>query len=172
MPRRFYISVLLMCTIAGLAASCHKNRTEPLGYVSPIEAGQPALQKIGQRAEAIVVTVPTEDWPRVYAYIQEISDAWQDYKHPTVNPSLEPRRLPAGMLVGNLDAAMAALKEGAAARDSARTIKAANDVNAAAVELYAYYSPTIPLRSTHCGCWRDRSSTPWRTATSRGCLIR
>jgi len=144
MPRQFYISIFLMCVVAGLAASCHKNTTERLGYVSPIEAAQPALQKIGQRAEAIVVSVPTEDWPRVYAYIREISDAWQDYKHPTVNPSSEPRRFPASMLVSQLDAALAALKEASAARDSARTIQAANDVNAAAVEMYAFYNPTIP----------------------------
>lgn len=141
MPRRFPITVLLMCTIAGLASSCHKNRTEPLAYVSPAEAAQPSLQRIGQRAEAIVVSVPTEDWPRVYAYIREISDAWQDYKRPTVNPSPEPRRFPAGMLVGNLDAA---LKEAAAVRDAARTVKAASDVNAVAAELYGYYNPTIP----------------------------
>jgi hypothetical protein len=144
MPRQFYINVFLMCTIAGLAASCHKNRTEPLAYVSPVEAAQPALQKIGQRAEAIVVSVPTEDWPRVYAYIREISDAWQDYKRPTVNPSPEPRRFPASMLVSQLDAALAALKDASAARDSARTIQAANDMNAAAVELYRFYNPTIP----------------------------
>jgi len=144
MPRQFYVSVFLMCTIAGFATSCHKHSTEPLGYVSPVEAAQPALQRIGQRAEAIVVSVPTEDWPRVYAYIREISDAWQDYKRPTVNPSPEPRRFPASMLVSQLDAAVAALKDASAARDSARTIKAANDVNAAAVELYAFYNPTIP----------------------------
>jgi hypothetical protein len=133
-----------MCVVAGLAASCHKNTAEPLGYVSPVEAAQPALQRIGQRAEAIVVSVPAEDWPRVYAYIREISDAWQDYKRPTVNPSPEPRRFPASMLVSQLDAALAALKEASAARDSARTIQAANDVNAAAVELYGFYNPTLP----------------------------
>ena len=101
MLRRFYITVFLTCTIGGLASSCHKNKTGPLAYVGPAEAVQPSLQRIGQRAEAIVVSVPTEDWPRVYAYIREISDAWQDYKHPTVNPSPEPRRFPAGMAVSN-----------------------------------------------------------------------
>jgi len=144
MLRRFYITVFLTCTIGGLASSCHKNKTGPLAYVGPAEAVQASLQRLGQRAEAIVVSVPTEDWPRVYAYIREISDAWQDYKHPTVNPSPEPRRFPASMLVSQLDAALAALKDAAAARDSARTVKAASDVNAAAVELFGFYNPRIP----------------------------
>ena len=48
------------------------------------------------------------------------------------------------LLYGRLDTALARLKDAAAARDSDQTMRAANDVDAAAVELIEYYNPTVP----------------------------
>lgn len=90
------------------------------------------------------MAVPAEDWPRVYAYIAEIDDTWKDYKHPTVASPVDPGRLPMRIMVRQLDAALAALKRSAATRDVTGTMKAANDVNAAATDLFASYNPTLP----------------------------
>jgi len=127
----------------GLVASC-AERKEPRVALSEQDRIPPALQRIGQRAEGIVVAVPTENWPRVYAYVREIEDAWKDYKNPTVAPPSEPGRFPARMMVRELDAALAALKRSAAARDATATMRAANDVNAVATDLFQFYNPTLP----------------------------
>jgi len=139
-----------LCICLGGAAvlvlsSCNRNEDEP-SPVSVLERDRipPALQRIGRRAEGIVLAVPKEDWPRVYAYIREIEDTWKDYKQPTVQPPAEPPRYPARLLVRQLDAVLAALKRAAGTRDAARTMKAANDVNAVAVDLFAFYNPTLP----------------------------
>ena len=129
-----------------LLTSCEKHRQGPPPPVVTTEQDRivSSLQRIGQRAESIVLAVPAEDWPRVYAYVREIDDAWKDYKRPTVQPSSEPERYPARLLVRQLDAALAALKSAAATRDRARTMKAANDVNAVAIDLFAFYNPGMP----------------------------
>lgn len=129
-----------------LVPSCnkHENREPPPVIATEYDRIPPDLQRIGQRAEGIVLAVPAQDWPRVYAYVKEINDTWGDYKRPTVQPPSEPSRFPAKLMVGQLDAALAALKSAAAARDAGATMKAANDVNAAAVDLFAFYNPSIP----------------------------
>ena len=140
-----HITMPLYLCLSGISVmfltSCEKHEHEPSPVVDRVP---PALQRIGQRAEGIILAVPAEDWPRVYAYIREIDDSWKDYKHPTVQPPSEPGRDPARLLVRQLDAALAALKSAAGVRDGARTMKAANDVNAAAVDLFAFYNPSIP----------------------------
>jgi hypothetical protein len=143
-------AVIYLC-IAGLMAGlltscCCEKRQESHVQVTRSEQDRipPALQRIGQRAEGIVLAVPTDNWPRVYAYIQEIDDAWKDYKHPTVSPPSEPAGFPARLMVRELDAALASLKRAAAARDATGTMKAANDVNAVATDLFAFYNPTMP----------------------------
>jgi len=143
MPGRFYIWWIAVVTI-GFVASCAERREEYQAALSERDRIPPALQRIGQRAEGIIVAVPTENWPRVYAYVSDIDNAWKDYKRPTVAPSAEPRRFPANMMVHQLDAALAALKRSAAARDAPGTMKAADDVNAAATDLFAFYNPTLP----------------------------
>jgi hypothetical protein len=134
----------IVVVMMGFMASCAEHRDESRVALSEQDRIPPALQRIGQRAEGIVVAVPTENWPRVYAYVSEIEDAWKDYKHPTVAPPAEPRRFPARMMVRQLDAALAALKRSAAARDATATMRAANDVNAAATDLFEFYDPTLP----------------------------
>jgi hypothetical protein len=137
---------LLLCVIAGLVASCGHHEKEPgtpyTGYVPPGMAPT-ALSDISDRAVDIIDMADMGDWPQVYASVQEISDAWSDYKHPTVVPPSYPRGATT-LLYGRLDTALARLKEAAAARDSNQTMRAANDVDAAAVELIEYYNPTIP----------------------------
>ncbi len=130
--------------MTGLAASCSERREEYRAALSEVDRIPPALQRIGQRAEGIVLVVPTEDWPRVYAYISDIDNAWKDYKRPTVAPSAEAKTFPTALMVEQVDAALAALKRSAATRDTAGTIKAADDLNAAAGDLFAFYNPTLP----------------------------
>ncbi len=136
--------VCMVVVMTGLLASCAQHKEESQVVLNERARVPPALQRIGQRAEGIVMTVPTQDWPRVYAYISDIDNAWKDYKHPTVPPLAEPRGFPTNMMVRQLDAALAALKRSAALRDEAGTIKAADDVNAAATDLFAFYNPTLP----------------------------
>jgi hypothetical protein len=104
----------------------------------------PALLMISEQAEGIIVAVRAQDWPRIYANIKHIEGVWQGYKSPTVAPPPEPRGYPAGMLFGQLDAALAALKYAAATRDAKGTMRAANDLSGAAVELIGHYNPARP----------------------------
>jgi len=104
----------------------------------------PSLQRISERAESIIIAIPAQDWPRVYAYIKDIDSTWRDYKNPTVTASTEPRRYPTGMLFGDLDAALTGLKYGAAIKNVPGTIKAAGEVSDAAAVLIGYYNPDRP----------------------------
>jgi hypothetical protein len=79
----------------------------------------------------------------VYAYVQAISDRWSDYKHPTVEPPSYPRPA-AALLYGQVDKAVARLKDAAAARNAVETMRAANDVDGATVELIEFYHPGTP----------------------------
>lgn len=146
MPVRCGRQVLLLCVIAGLVSSCDRREkewgTSYTGYVPPGLAPS-ALSDISDRAVDIIDMADMENWPQIYASVQEISDAWSDYKHPTVVPPSYPRGATV-LLYGRLDTALARLKDAAASRDADRTMRAANDVDAAAVELIEYYNPTIP----------------------------
>lgn len=146
MPVRCGRQVLLLCVIAGLVTSCGHHEKKPgttyTGYL-PAGMAPSALADISDRAVDIIDMADMEDWPQIYASVQEISDAWSDYKNPTVVPPSYPRGATA-LLYGRLDTALARLKEAAAARDAAQTMRAANDVDAAAVELIEYYNPTLP----------------------------
>jgi hypothetical protein len=140
--------ILLMCAMAGLVASCagEKKKQEVgvswAGWIPP-EQIPPALEEIGVRAVNIIDLAAMGDWPRVYAQITAISSRWADYKHPTVVPPSYPWR-GARLLYGQLDTVLARLQEAAAQRNGHRTMQAANDVDAAAIELMEYYHPTVP----------------------------
>lgn len=146
MPVRWSRQVLLLCVIAGLVTSCGHHEKEPgapyAGYVPPGNAPS-ALSDISDMAVDIIDMADREDWPQTDASVQEISDAWTDYKNPTVVLPSYPRGA-STLLYDRLDTALARLKDTAAARDSDQTMRAANDVDAAAVELIEYYNPTIP----------------------------
>jgi len=141
MPRRRHAAILLTCVLLCLSASCSKSDRKTTGI---LDDTPPSLQRISERAEGIIVAVPAQDWPRVYAYIKDIDDTWRDYKNPTVTASSEPRRYPTGLLYGDLDAALTGLKYGAAAKDVPGTIKAAGEVSSAAAVLIGYYNPERP----------------------------
>ena len=130
-----------MCVLMSLLASCANSRRN--AAMDP-EEPPTALQRISERAEGIIIAVPAEDWPRVYAYIKEIDNTWRDYKHPTTTASAGPGRYPAGMLFGDLDAALTGLKYGAATRDIVETINAAGEVSGAAAVLIGFYNPDRP----------------------------
>jgi len=146
MRARLWIGVVLTGATAGLVASCSSRPKESgISYAAWIPPGNvpPALREIGQTAVDIIDLAAVDAWPQVYAHVRDIDNAWSDYKHPTVVPLPEPRP-PETLLYGPLDTAMARLREAAAARNAAGTMAAANDVNAAAFDLMAYYNPSVP----------------------------
>jgi hypothetical protein len=144
MRDRIMIRVFLLVLSAGLLASC-ATKTDSSDPPPPALAhAPPMLQKIDERAEAIIITVPTADWPRVRAYVRDINDTWQDYKHPTVQPSTISLRPPGTMLERELDAAVGGLRRAAAARNVVGTMEAADEVGICAMDLYQYYRPGIP----------------------------
>lgn len=145
---RWPISVIVLGVMVMLVTSCGKQQREReaggsyAAWVSP-ERVPPALLRISERADDVIVAAADENWPRVLGYVRDISDAWRDYKNPTVEPVSLPRP-PATLLYGQMDTAVARLQDAAAARHVAGTMRAANDVDAAAAELHEYYHPTIP----------------------------
>ena len=141
MPGRYGTDLVLTCAMVCLAASCAGPSREVAAAGEEIP---PALLTISERAEAIIPAVRAQDWPRVYAHIKDVEDVWQGYKSPTVAPPPEPREYPTGMLFGEVDAALAALRYAAATRDAKGTMRAANDLSGAAVELIGYYNPARP----------------------------
>lgn len=132
---------VLICVLTCLLASCARSGRN---MAAILEDPPTSLQMISERAEGIIVAVPAQDWPRVYAYIKDIDNTWRDYKHPTFTALPEPRRYPTGMLFGDLDAALAGLKYGAAARDAVETVEAAGNVSGAAAELIGFCNPRRP----------------------------
>ncbi|MBM4028974.1 MAG: hypothetical protein FJ280_26790 [Planctomycetes bacterium] len=141
LARRCIYGVLLG-VLVGLGTSCGERRRETdalWGVLEPPEA----LHRISERAEDVILATADDNWPRVYRYIRDISDAWVDYQRPTVVPVITPRP-PATLMHDQLGAALARLKDAAANRHAAEAMRAANDIDAAAVDLFEYYHPTIP----------------------------
>ncbi len=145
---RWSINLVVLCAMVTLVTSCGKEEREREAagsYAAWVPPGRvpPALLRIGERAEDVMMAAADENWPRVLVYVRDISDAWHDYKNPTVAPVSFPRP-PATLLYGQMDTAVARLQDAAAARQVTGTVRAANDVDAAAAELHEYYHPTIP----------------------------
>jgi hypothetical protein len=145
---RWWINLVVLCAIVTLVTSCEKEERKqeaPASYAAwvPPEQVPPALLRISERAEDVMVAAAGENWPRVLAYVRDITDAWRDYKNPTVEPVPAPRP-PTTLLYGQMDTAVARLQEAAAARLATGTMRAANEVDAAAAELHEYYHPTVP----------------------------
>jgi hypothetical protein len=139
------VNVVLMCVAAGLLSSCAKEQKEYdaiLGFQDPNSVVPTALQTVGVRAEELIAAASVRDWPRVYAYVRDISDAWSFFKSPTVEP-VPLVRPPATLLYGRLDVALAQLQDAAAAREPRATMRAAGDVAEAAIELSEFYNPGL-----------------------------
>jgi hypothetical protein len=146
MQVRVWMSVVLIGAAAGLVTSCsHRQKESGISYAAWIPPGNipPTLRQISETAVDIIDLATVDAWPQVYAHLRNINDAWSDYKHPTVVPPSDPRP-PDTLLYGPLDTALARLREAAAARNTAGTMAAANDVNAAALDLIEYYNPSMP----------------------------
>jgi len=146
MLARLGISVVLLGATAGLVTSCtHRQKEAGISYAAWVPPGNvpPTLREIGTTAVDIIDLAALGAWPQVYARVRDINNAWSDYKHPTVVPPSDPRP-PDTLLYGPLDTALARLREAAAARNATETMAAANDVNAAAFDLIAYYNPSVP----------------------------
>jgi hypothetical protein len=146
MSTRLWISVVLISAAAGLVASCsHPQKEAGISYAAWVPPGNvpPALREIGARAMNIIDLAALGDWPRVYADVRDIDDRWSDYKHPTVVPPSYPRP-PDTLLYSRLDTALARLRDAVTARHTRDTMAAANDVNAAAIDLIVYYHPSVP----------------------------
>ncbi len=145
---RGLINLVVLCAIVALVTSCgkeHREREAAGSYAAwvPPAPVPPALLRISERAEDVMTAAAEENWPRVLAYVRDITDAWRDYENPTVEPVSLPRP-PATLLYGQMDTSVARLQDAAAAREVTATIRAANDVDAAAAELHEYYHPAIP----------------------------
>ena len=98
-----------------------------------------------------MITVPTGDWPRVYALIQDINETWLDFRNqvygvesPLVARPSGTTLSPRSTYVDRLDAAVYVLQYAATAQDASRTMNTANLISALAGDLYGYYAPTIP----------------------------
>ncbi len=148
MRLRWWVNLVVLCTTAVLVISCgHEKREREVAgsYAAwvPPENVPPALLRISVRAEQVMTAAAEDNWPRVLVGVRDISDAWHDYQHPTVEPVSSPRP-PAMLLYGQMDAALARLRDAAAARRTIATMRAANDVDAAAAELDEYYNPALP----------------------------
>jgi hypothetical protein len=148
MLARWSIRVVILGAMVVWVTSCGEQRRERqvgttvAGYIAP-EAEAPTLQRIGQRAQEIILAAADDNWPRIYAYLAEVRDAWQDYQRPTAVPPSSSRSS-GTLLYGRLDAALARLRAAAAAQAKGATMRAANDVDAAALDLFEYYNPAIP----------------------------
>jgi hypothetical protein len=143
MRGRSVTSVFVLGTTTVVLASCGGPPESP--EVAAIRTNvPPMLLRIDEKAESVVATVPTGDWPRVFADVRDINDLWAGYQRPTVTAPTETLRPPGTMLGRELGAAVATLRRVAAARDSTATMKAANTVSARALDLFEYYRPAIP----------------------------
>jgi hypothetical protein len=142
MLARLSVNVVLLGALAGFLASCAEPESEAQA-VWKLRNPPSALQRISERAEDIILAATDENWPRVYRHIRDLSDAWADYQNPTVVPVQSPRP-PATLLHGELGAVLARLREAAAARQVAEVVRAAHDLDAAAVGLAEYYHPALP----------------------------
>ena len=149
MAARGFQCILLIGLVVGLVSSCtgpeKEEKEAGVYYTAWIPPGQvpPALEEIGNLAVNVIDLAGAGAWPQVLAYTGDISDRWNDYKHPTVVPPTYPRR-GATLLYGELDAAVSRLREAAATRNTYQTMRAANDVDAAAIELMEYFNPPMP----------------------------
>ena len=143
MSSRSYYLVVAFIMIGFLASCANKERVSDPS-ARPVGSVPPVLLRIDEKAEQIVPAATEGDWPRVYAYVQDINDAWSGYLDQSIEPQREPLTPPGALLAQRFGEALYKLKAAATERNSSKTAKAANDVSAAAVNMYEYYHPAIP----------------------------
>jgi len=154
MAVRFRVNVVLTCAMAGLVTSCASSNEKANSSLAVRGAPQ-ELQTIGERAGQIVMAAIDDDWPQVRVCVQDLCNAWQEYKYPTVASSAYPRP-PAPLFRGPLDGWMLRLRFAAGKGQAQETMKAAQEVDAAALKLFEYYSPTTALDLRRLRMWEGR----------------
>lgn len=97
------------------------------------------LNTIEAQAEDIIDLVPADRWEGVATDVQTVRDNWSIYREQALNDGA------ARDLAARFDQALNDLQAAAKARQPAETMQAANDLSAAAVELFGLYDTTHPV---------------------------
>ena len=144
MSVRRYILIIPAALALSLVTSCARNQRSSDPAELATGKVPPALLRIDQMAEQVVPAVAEGDWPRVYAYTQDISNTWNNLRNSETRAHRLPTEYPANMLTARLDMALNMLENTAAQRDSKAVMTSASNVSAAAVSLFEFYNPTVP----------------------------
>jgi len=109
------------------------------GPVSSSGAVPNSLVTIEAAAEDIIDFAPSGGWDKISKDIMDIENAWNSYE-PLARKDGAPQEIQDAM-----NSALASLKAGAASKVADATMQGSNDVSAAVVELFALYSPKVPV---------------------------
>jgi hypothetical protein len=138
MTNRSRIFVLMILAIAALLAGC--TGTPFSTDNGPAADGVPKpLHRIEAAGEDIIDLALVGDWQKVDEKIAMITSAWDAY---------QPQAASAGVTTAHREAltsAFARMQTAVSARDAAATRQAANDLEAVVLDLFALYSPTMPV---------------------------
>lgn len=145
MTTRRCVHAVLLGLLVGLATSCREppekaraRGDEPAAALPAARRVPPELQTIGERPPQILRAAADNDWPQVHICVKELNEAWLAYKYPTVAALGYPRP-PVVQLRGPLDGAMFRLRFADAQGQAQEIMQAASEVEAASLELFAYY---------------------------------
>ncbi len=146
MIAQWRVNTILLGALAGLVTSCaspEKKADSPSAGAS----APPALETIGERAQQIVMATADGNWPQAQACVKDLCAAWQAYRYPTAAPVSYPQP-PASLFRGPLEGAMFRLRFAAGKGQATETMKAAQEVDAAALKMFEYYlsTPLLDLR--------------------------
>ena len=140
------IRIFLLLTVACcMLAACGGKASEATEGPEASEANESsgampsALQTIEAAAEDIIDFAPSGNWDKIGVDVTDISNAWKSYQ-PQAGEDGASKDLQDAMV-----AAIEKLQSASAAKDSAATMQGSNDVSAAVIEMFALYSPKIPV---------------------------
>ena len=126
-----FLSMLMLFAAMPLSA-CGAKTSRNSGVVPN------SLQTIEAAAEDIIDFAPSGNWDKISTDVIDIADAWKTYQ-PQAGKDGASQELQDAMT-----SALIQLQTASAAKDSAATMQASNDVSAAVVEMFALYDPKIP----------------------------
>ena len=124
--------VWLTLVVIILVTACGVNKPSNPGVVPN------SLQTIEANAEDIIDLAPSGNWDKISTDVTEIASAWKSYE-PQADKDGASQEIADAMT-----SAITQLETASAAKDSAGTMQASNDISAAVIELFALYNPTIP----------------------------
>ena len=135
--------VLLLVVVSFVLAACGGKELEATEAPEASEANESgpmptSLQTIEAAAEDIIDLAPSGNWDKISADVTDIENAWKNYQ-PQADEAGASQEIQAAM-----SSALAELQTTSAAKDSAATMQASNDVSAAVIELFALYHPKVP----------------------------